>query len=322
MVIRKMLWILGVSLSIASGVNAQSIGGPAGAPSVLPAAPTCCAPACAAPACVAPTTVTLCVRTTGAKKCCAWNNLLERLTLHHHCNYKIQCQGVPCAPACPAPCPVPCAQACPAPCAQACPAPCAPVCDNSAPTCVNKEKCQADCTPAVTCVSAYPVVTVTPATAPVSPVAPVAPLAAVAPLAPVAPVQQVATPVEPPLVAVKSVDPALSYFQAMQASQAADARAFKQLMDKRMMTMAAMRAMQQNDMQAMGQLETVLRQSRAALSPVPIAVPVQTPVPVKEKTTPAATEQPSQQIETLGRMLSDLNRDIKLLSDKVEQIQK
>ena len=164
---------------------------------------------------------------------------------------------------------------------------------------------------------------------------------------PAAPTQPVAIANEPPLSPAKPVDATLGYFEALQASQAADAKAFHQLMEKRLATMAAMRAMQSNDVQAFGQLESTIRQTREGLTPVPapvpapvvapipvpapVPVPVVAPIPVPVVTplptpVPVANPEPSvqsaQQLEILGRLLSDLNRDVKQLADKVEKIQK
>jgi hypothetical protein len=300
MVIRKVMWILGVTLALAGGANAQTAVCVPAVPCDTPAAPPRCPPP-ASP----PPPKTVCGRTRGAKKCCLWNRILDCLCIHDHQHVKIQCQAAPCVPACPVVC------------APVCPAPCTPVCVTACPPpCVQKPACQPACVPASPCASAGPA-------APVAEASPVVPVART-----VAPVQTAAaTTAEPPMSAAKA-DPTLSSFEALQAAQSADSKAFRQLMERRLATMAAMRSMQQNEMQSFSQLETLIRRTREEPGLAPAATPVSTPAPAPARvpvatpvsaTVPAA---PAPELEALGRLLTDLNKDVKQLSNKVDQIQK
>jgi polyhydroxyalkanoate synthesis regulator phasin len=114
-----------------------------------------------------------------------------------------------------------------------------------------------------------------------------------------------------------TADPTMKLLEAMQASQTADAKAFQLLMEKKIATMNALRAMQQNDAKSLAQIEELLRQTRSAMAPVAPPAKTQEAVkPVEENTSSA------KQVESLTRLIDRLDREVKQISHKVDQLQK
>lgn len=116
----------------------------------------------------------------------------------------------------------------------------------------------------------------------------------------------------------------MKLLETMQASQAADAKAFQELMEKKIATMTALRGMQQNDAKSLAQLESLIRQTRQAMAPV-APEPIKAPAPIKVQEAPKATEEnttSAKQVESLTRLINDLDREVKQISHKVDQIQK
>ena len=235
----KVMCIFGLAFCATSRLSAQGPGCAPGMP---------CGGASVAPSNGCQNETTSCVKVKGPKKCCKWNQLLERLAVHEHCYVQVQ------RPAC----------------ATACAPTCAPACAPRAHGCKCKSNpcgCgQASCAPA--CGQVNPYLSPIPSATPAYGSLPAGGMTAVQPMEPV--------------VVAASFDPTIKFLEAMQASQAADAKAFQQLMEKRIATMTALRAMQDNDIKALAQLETLVHQTRLGMAPAaksPVKTPMTTALP-------------------------------------------